>query len=156
MNGIAFRLAAAGDLPAILAMLREDALGAARETGSETQYASALKSLQNQPQTTLVVGELGGEVVAFYQLTTIDGLSHCAARRGNIEDVRVAERQRGQGIGHALMEDAAARARENGCAMLQLVAHQTRHAAHRFYNSAGFTPSHVGFKRSLLNQENAQ
>lgn len=156
MSGVRFRRATAKDVPAIIAMLREDALGAVREIGPDDLYAKAFAILVQQPQTTLVVGAQGAEVVAFYQLTTLDGLSHCAGRRGNIEDVRVAKKMRGQGIGHAMMEDAADRARDLGCGMLQLVAHQSRQAAHKFYLSAGFTASHVGLKRSLLASEKTQ
>ena len=156
MTDVQFRDATQADVAAVIAMLREDDLGASREVASLDVYEAAFATLEAQPQTHLIVGEHGGAVVAFYQLTTIDGLSHCAARRGNIEDVRVALRLRGQGIGHAMMEDAAARARALGCDLLQLVAHQTRQAAHAFYVSAGFTASHVGFKRNLSAVENAQ
>lgn len=156
MIAVAFRAANLADVEAIIDLLREDDLGAAREVATLEHYQTAFETLINQPQTTLIVGDQDGKVVAFYQLTTIDGLSHCAARRGNIEDVRVAQKLRGQGIGHAMLEDAANRARALGCGMLQLAAHQTRQAAHRFYLSAGFTASHVGFKRSLLASENTQ
>ena len=156
MTLVVFREAGVGDVDAIIDMLREDELGAAREVASSDHYQAAFTTLIGQPQTMLIVGDQAGTIVAFYQLTAIDGLSHCAAKRGNIEDVRVAQSQRGQGIGHAMMDDAATRARTMGCDMLQLAAHQTRQAAHRFYLSVGFTASHVGFKRSLLASENTQ
>lgn len=156
MSDVRFRIATVDDVDAIIGLLREDDLGAVREVASEKHYQTAFEALRNQPQTTLVVGDCSGRIVAFYQLTAIDGLSHCAARRGNVEDVRVAQNLRGQGIGHAMMDDAATRARTLGCDMLQLAAHETRQAAHRFYLSAGFTASHVGFKRSLLASENTQ
>lgn len=155
-QGVSFRPAIASDVPAIIAMLREDRLGAARETAPMDSYATAFATLTTQPQTRMIVGEREGNVIAFYQLTILDGLSHRAMRRGNIEDVRVADRLRGQGIGHAMMDDAAARARALGCGMLQLVAHETRQVSHRFYLSAGFTASHVGFKRSLSDPEETQ
>lgn len=149
MTDVLFREAIAADIPAITALLREDALGASREVAPMDHYVQAFNTLVQQPQTSLVVGDHDGVVIAFYQLTTLDGLSHCAARRGNIEDVRVAQRLRGQGIGHLMMDDASDRARDLGCGMLQLVAHTTRQAAHKFYLSAGFTASHMGFKRAL-------
>jgi GNAT superfamily N-acetyltransferase len=149
MTEITFRDAVAADVPAIIAMLREDDLGAARETASSDHYASAFNTLLTQSQTTMVVGARGPDIIAYYQLTTIDGLSHRAARRGNIEDVRVAQHLRGQGIGHLMMEDAVTRARALGCGMLQLVAHTSRQATHKFYLSVGFTASHMGFKRAL-------
>ncbi len=156
MGGVIFREAEVGDVPAIIALLREDDLGASREIAPVTDYEAAFGTLTLQPQTGLIVGARDGEVVAFYQLTTVDGLSHCAMRRGNIEDVRVAANLRGQGIGHTMMDDAATRARALGCGMLQLVAHNTRHATQKFYLSVGFTASHVGFKRSLDALEETQ
>lgn len=156
MSRVTFRDATPWDVPTIIELLREDKLGAAREIAPLDDYAQAFDVFLTQPQTTLIVGDQGGAVVAFYQLTTIDGLSHAATRRGNIEDVRVAERLRGQGIGHEMMEDAADRARALGCGMVQLVAHTTRQATHRFYLSAGFTASHVGFKRTLFDPEELQ
>lgn len=156
MGGVTFREADVGDVPAIIALLREDDLGAAREIAPLAHYEAAFATLILQPQTVLIVGARDGAVVAFYQLTTVDALSHCAMRRGNIEDVRVAENLRGQGIGHTMMDDAATRARALGCDMLQLVAHNTRHATRKFYLSAGFTASHVGFKRSLDAPEETQ
>ncbi|TMV86554.1 efflux RND transporter periplasmic adaptor subunit, partial [Thioclava sp. BHET1] len=47
-----------------------------------------------------------------YQLNYLTGISLTAARRAQIEGVRVADDQRGQGIGPRLMADAEARARE--------------------------------------------
>lgn len=156
MSGVTFRAAKVEDVAAIIALLREDDLGAAREIAPLDHYETAFATLTIQPQTTMIVGTHDDEIIAFYQLTTIDGLSHCAMRRANIEDVRVAAHLRGQGIGHTMMEHAATCARALGCGMLQLVAHTTRQATHKFYLSAGFTASHVGFKRSLLAPEETQ
>ena len=151
-----FRRAKSSDVPAIVAMLREDALGAERETATPAHYAQAFARLADAPQHQLIVGEIDGRVVAYYQLSLLDGLSHRAARRGNVEDVRVLEDLRGQGLGKQMMDDAAARARTLGCDLLQLVAHNTRQASHAFYISGGFTASHVGFKRALSDPEEQQ
>ncbi|WJY23018.1 GNAT family N-acetyltransferase [Fontisubflavum oceani] len=146
---VRFRVAGPEDVPAVLALLREDHLGAERETAPDALYQMMFSRIDREAHVRLVVGQLEGEIVACYQLTALDGLSHKAIRRGQIEDVRVAERLRGQGIGHQMMADAEARARDMGCGLLQLVAHHTREDTHRFYMSNGFTPSHVGFKRIL-------
>jgi ribosomal protein S18 acetylase RimI-like enzyme len=72
-----------------------------------------------------------------------------AARRAQIESVRVATDSRSQGIGEAMFADAEARARAAGCALMQLTMNASRTEARRFYERIGFTPSHVGFKRDL-------
>jgi GNAT superfamily N-acetyltransferase len=47
------------------------------------------------------------------------------------------------------MQWAIARAREAGCRMVQLTTNKRRPAAHRFYESLGFVPSHTGMKLLL-------
>jgi ribosomal protein S18 acetylase RimI-like enzyme len=97
----------------------------------------------------LVVGDDGGQVVACYQLTFLDGLSLRAARRAQIEGVRVATGSRGRGLGAALMADAEARSRAAGARLIQLTSNASRGRARAFYERHGYEPSHIGFKRRL-------
>lgn len=146
---IRFRTARRRDVPAIVALLRNDALGAAREGADLAPYLAMFDRLAANGMHRVVVGEVGEEVVACYQLSFIDGLSLRAARRAQVEGVRVAADQRGQGIGAAMMADAEARAREAGCRLIQLTTNASRKRAHDFYTRLGYEPSHVGFKRAL-------
>ena len=146
---IRFRLATRTDIPAILALLRDDRLGAMREASDLDAYLTAFDRMQTEGSNHLIVGEADGTVVATYQLTFISGLSLRAARRAHIESVRVASDARGQGIGEAMIADAETRARAAGCALLQLTMNKSRTDAHRFYERVGFVPSHIGFKRDL-------
>ncbi len=146
---IRFREATRGDVPAVIALLADDAFGAARETASMESYLGAYDRMRAEASNHLIVGEEAGRIVATYQITFITGLSHRATRRAQIESVRVAADLRGKGIGHALMADAEARARTAGCRMMQLTTHASRNRARDFYDALGFTPSHVGFKREL-------
>jgi len=97
----------------------------------------------------LIVGEQDRQIVATYQLTFISGLSLGAARRAQIESVRVASALRGQDVGAAMFADAEARARAAGCALMQLSMNKSRTDTARFYQRLGFTPSHIGYKRDL-------
>ncbi len=146
---VVFRLAEAGDVPAIVALLRDDALGQAREGLEIGDYIAAFEQMQTEGHNHLIVGERGGRIVATYQLTFIRGLSLRAARRAQIESVRVAGDMRGQQIGEAMMADAEARARAAGCTLMQLTMNATRTDSARFYQRVGFTPSHIGYKRDL-------
>jgi GNAT superfamily N-acetyltransferase len=146
---VVFRLAEAGDVPAIVALLRDDALGQAREGLEIGDYIAAFEQMQSEGHNHLIVGERGGRIVATYQLTFIRGLSLRAARRAQIESVRVAGDMRGQQIGEAMMADAEARARAAGCTLMQLTMNATRTDSARFYQRVGFTPSHIGYKRDL-------
>lgn len=146
---IRFREARREDVPAVVALLAEDALGAAREGGDMTPYLAAFDAMQAEGGNILIVGEDAGRVVATCQLTLISGLSLRASRRAQVESVRVAADRRGRGIGAALMAEAEARARAAGCHLLQLTTNAERGRALRFYQRLGFTASHIGLKRDL-------
>lgn len=146
---VRFREAGRDDVPAIVALLREDVLGAGRERAPEATYRAAFEAMLAEPHNRMIVGEAAGHVVACYQLTLISGLSRDGARRAQIESVRVAGVMRGRGLGEALMRDAESRARAAGCRLVQLTSDRTRTDAHRFYERLGYAASHAGFKKGL-------
>ncbi|GLK62794.1 GNAT family N-acetyltransferase [Paracoccus kondratievae] len=148
-GGVTFREAHREDVPAVVALLRDDMLGRDRESTDLTPYFTAWEAMRAEGANQLIVGVYGGEVVACYQITFISGLSLSAARRAQIEGVRVSSALRGQGIGAALIGDAESRARVAGCTLLQFTTNRRRSDAHRFYDGLGFTPSHIGYKKSL-------
>lgn len=144
-----FREATTQDVPAIVALLADDMLGKTREQSDLSHYQTAFARLAAEPHNTQIVGTLGDSVVACYQITIITGLSLTAATRAQIEGVRVASHLRGQGYGAKLIADAEARALGAGAKMMQLTMNSARHDTHRFYQSKGFEPSHIGFKKWL-------
>ncbi|WP_324751477.1 GNAT family N-acetyltransferase [Roseovarius sp. Pro17] len=147
---IAFRDATLADVSAVVALLADDVLGRTREAPDITPYLAAFQRIGEECGNHLIVGvEPEGKVVATYQITFISGLSLHAARRAQIESVRVAGDQRGQGIGRAMFEDAYGRARAAGCSLVQLTMNESRTDARRFYESLGFAATHTGFKRTL-------
>jgi len=145
-----FRPATRDDVPAIVALLTDDELGAARESDDLAPYLAAFDALEGETGNHLIVGQdAGGRVVASYQISFISGLSLRAARRAQIESVRVVSDLRGTGLGAQMLQDAEIRARAAGCTLMQLTTNATRARAQAFYKRMGFTPSHVGFKRDL-------
>ena len=155
LGDLTFRLAGQGDLPAILALLRDDRLGAGRENAPSAAYERAFARLLDEPDNHLILGEIDAMAVATYQLTFITGLSLGATRRAQIESVRVAASMRGAGIGARMFADAETRARAAGCALLQLTTNATRTDARAFYERLGFTPTHIGFKCQISPAEDA-
>lgn len=150
MSDIVFRPAATEDIPAIVAMLADDALGAQRESPHDlTPYHAAWRQMQASGNTLQVVGVTDGEVVATMQLTVIPGLSHQGASRLLIEAVRVDGSRRGGGIGTRLIEWAIAYGRGHGCNMVELTTNKSRADAHRFYERLGFEQSHFGYKMKI-------
>ncbi|MEU7020659.1 GNAT family N-acetyltransferase [Streptomyces sp. NPDC046203] len=150
MSDLAIRPATRGDLPAIVAMLADDPLGALRESpGDLTPYAEAFDRLDGDPHQHVVVAVRADKVVGTLQLTLIPGLSRRGMTRSVIEGVRVHTDERGSGLGTRLIEWAVETSRAQGCGLVQLTSDVTRTDAHRFYERLGFEPSHLGFKLSL-------
>lgn len=147
---LAIRPATEADLPAIVAMLADDPLGATRESPDDlAPYVAALKRLADDPNKHVVVAVRGERVVGTLQLTIVPGLSRRGATRSIIEGVRVHAEERGSGLGTRFVEWAVERSRQENCQLVQLTSDVTRTDAHRFYERLGFTASHVGFKLQL-------
>ncbi|MFF5968384.1 GNAT family N-acetyltransferase [Streptomyces collinus] len=150
MGDLEIRAAIADDVPAIVAMLADDPLGAQRESPDDlAPYLAALERLSADPNQRVVVAVRQGRVVGTLQLTIIPGLSRRGATRSIIEGVRIHADERGSGLGTQLIEWAIDASRDQGCQLVQLTSDRTRTDAHRFYERLGFTASHTGFKLQL-------
>lgn len=71
-------------------------------------------------------------------------------RRAWIEDVIVESARNGEGIGRKLIEAMVARARELGCATVDLTSRPSREAANHLYQSAGFERRETNVYRRAL------
>ncbi|MFI6702258.1 GNAT family N-acetyltransferase [Streptomyces sp. NPDC050509] len=150
MNDLEIRPAVPDDIPAIVALLADDALGAQRESPDDlTPYTAAFERLAADPNQHLAVAVRDHRVVGTLQLTIVPGLSRRGATRSLVEAVRVHSDERGSGLGTQLIEWAIDASRREGCQLVQLTSDTTRTDAHRFYERLGFTASHVGFKLSI-------
>ena len=146
------RRAELADLPALVALLADDRLGAAREsTGEESAsaYAHAFALVDADPAHLLVAVQDDRDVVGTLQLSFLPGLSRRGELRAQIEGVRIRADRRGAGAGEALIAWAVAEARRRGCGLVQLTTDRSRDDAHRFYERLGFVASHVGYKLAL-------
>ncbi|MFD4140883.1 GNAT family N-acetyltransferase [Streptomyces sp. NPDC058572] len=150
MNELQIRSAVRDDIPAIVALLADDPLGAQRESPDDLDpYNAAFERLADDPNQYQTVAVRGDRVVGVLQLTIIPGLSRRGATRSIIEGVRVHADERGTGLGTQLVEWAVAESRRQGCRLVQLTSDLSRTDAHRFYKRLGFEASHVGFKLSI-------
>ncbi|MEG8034696.1 GNAT family N-acetyltransferase [Sphingomonas sp. LR61] len=151
-GSVVVRNAADGDLDALMALLSDDPISAARGDVAAPedcpQYAAALRSITDDPANALLVAEdESGRLVGTLQLTRIPGMARRGSTRLLVEAVRVSSALRSGGIGSALMRwvtDVAAP--DLGTPLVQLTSDAARTDAHRFYERLGFTASHVGFK----------
>ena len=148
----AVRRAARADVVAIVDLTAADQIGPPRDdsSGDLAPYFAAFDAIDADPaQLLVVVDDAAGAVVATLQLTYIPGIARRGGTRAQIEAVRVRDDLRGRGIGGALIAWAVGRARERGCALVQLTSNKERLDAHRFYGRLGFVATHEGFKLRL-------
>jgi GNAT superfamily N-acetyltransferase len=150
---VALRRARPDDVPAIVALIAADQLGATRDGVRDeadlAAYTAAFRAIDLDPAHLLLVADSGGEIVGTMQLSFLPGLARRGALRAQIEAVRVAPSTRGSGLGAAMMAWAIEEARRRGCALVQLTSDKSRTDAHRFYQRLGFAASHEGMKLAL-------
>jgi ribosomal protein S18 acetylase RimI-like enzyme len=148
ISSVTIRRARRDDVGVIVGMLADDPLGRGRERLEDPlpqPYFTAFEKVDRDPNIQLVVAEQGdGVVVGCLQLCILPGLSSQGASRGLIEDVRVAAQCRSRGIGEQMVQWAIAEARAKDCKLVELLTHNTRVDAQRFYERLGFQRSHVG------------
>lgn len=144
------RKATRDEVPAIVRMLADDELGREREQAEDLQpYYAAYDAMANDPNNFILVAESRGEIVGTLQLTFIPGLARKAAKRAQIEAVRVSSRHRSEGLGQQMFKAAIDLARKEGCSLVQLTTGKKRPDAHRFYERLGFVATHEGMKLQL-------
>ena len=144
------RRAGRADVPAIVDLLRDDAIGAGRESAELAPYEAAFEEVDADPHQLLaVVCAADGTVVGTLQLTLVPGLSRGGTKRLLIEGVRLAPGARGAGLGTAVMAWAHDVGRREGATLAQLTSDKSRADAHRFYERLGYAATHEGFKLPL-------
>ncbi|HET9072806.1 MAG TPA: GNAT family N-acetyltransferase [Acidimicrobiales bacterium] len=137
------------DAARIVALLDAGSLQAGREDPTDpAPYLEALAEIDATPGACVLVAEADGEVVGVCQLVTFRHLQH-RGRCAELESLHVDAARRNQGIGTALVDEAARRARDADCYRLQLTSSQVRADAHRLYRRLGFVASHTGFELAL-------
>jgi ribosomal protein S18 acetylase RimI-like enzyme len=154
MSELAIRRAEASDLPRIIDLLADDALGQGREDKRfppHHRYVAAFEAIERDENQYLAVAVTKGIIVGCLQLSFIPGLSRLGSWRGQIESVRIAADARNLGRGRRMIEWAVEECRRRGCDLVQLTSDKTRLDALRFYGELGFTASHEGLKLDISN-----
>ena len=149
---VTFRRAIVADLPAVVALLADDALGRGREDPClplAEGYRHAFAAIDADANQLLAVAAEGEVVLGTLQISFIPGLSRRGAWRGELDSVRVAAARRGERLGERMVLWAVEQCRARGCALVQLTTDKRRTDAHRFYDRLGFAKSHEGYKLAL-------
>jgi ribosomal protein S18 acetylase RimI-like enzyme len=106
-----------------------------RDEPDDARFEAGVRRLLADPSTEFLIG--GEPVAGVCQLryrygVWLDSEDCC------LEDLFVAEEARGTGLGRALAEAALQRARERGCARVELDVNEANPAALALYESLGF------------------
>lgn len=141
------------DVPAIVRMLADDALGQQRERYNtplpETYYRAFEQIDQDAHQELIVLEDAQQEVIGTLQLTFIPYLTYQGGLRAQIEAVRIRKDRRQEGLGEQLFRWAIEHATTRQAHVIQLTTDKQRPEARKFYEKLGFTATHEGMKLHL-------
>src|SRR5262245_15637300 len=137
---IQIRPASAADAPALSQLFHE--------LGFPSSAAEITDRLKAMPSLVLVAIE-AGEVVGT-ATTNIMHVLHRPRPVGRLSALIVAEKQRGKGIGQALVHAVEESLRARGCGLLEVTSNLERQDAHAFYQHLGYEITSYRFKKILL------
>jgi ribosomal protein S18 acetylase RimI-like enzyme len=106
-----------------------------RDEPDDASFEAGVKRLLSDPNTDFLLGgdPAAGVCQLRYRFAVWTGTEDCS-----LEDIFVEPEARGSGLGRALAEAALARARERGCARVELDVNEANAAALALYESLGF------------------
>ena len=151
-GSVAVRRATRADAGALVPLL-----GALGYPADPAAVAARLGALLNSGRDAVLVAEgaEGGAVLGVLALHW-GVMLHQPAAVARIGSLAVAEAARGRGVGASLVREAAALARAEGCAVLELTTGRQRHAAHAFYVAQGFEWTALRFGRALGGEDGTE
>ena len=95
----------------------------------------------------ILLADRGGVIGAL--TTSITQVLHRPRPVGRISMMVVAESERGKGIGAALVAEAEARLRADGCGLVEVTSNAKRLRAHAFYERLGYERTSYRFAKQL-------
>ena len=145
-----FRKAIKDDIPKIVEMIADDALGQTREDFKNplpSIYYDAFQKIDTDPnQELIVIEDVDSSIKGTLQLSFIQYLTYQGGIRAQIEAVRIRKDKRGDGLGETLFKWAIERAKDRNAHLIQLTTDKKRPEALKFYEKLGFKASHEGMK----------
>jgi len=143
VDGVTFRPAARADASAIAALVTQ--LG---YPTAPAEMEQRLRRLLVQPEYTIVVAELAGEIAGLAAAYLGHALEFDSAY-GQLTGLVVDERWRGRGLGRLLMERMEDALRDRGATIFVLTSGYRRAEAHKFYEHIGYRATGVRFAKRL-------
>ena len=137
-----FRKAIKEDIPTLVEMIADDALGQTRENFQDplpSVYYDAFDKIDTDPnQELIVIQDTDGSIIGTLQLSFIQYLTYQGGIRAQIEAVRIRKDKRGEGLGETLFKWAIERAKDRNAHLIQLTTDKKRPEALKFYEKLGF------------------
>lgn len=149
---LVIRRAREADLRQLITLFEMDEVGGHGDTSDDEAYEDYLRAFHVIDQSLnehLYVGEVGGEVVASFQLAFLRTLRGRGGLTGVLEAIYTRTDKRRQGIGSRMLEFAVSEADRRGCRLLQITHRSDRREIHSFYEKAGFSAAFTGFRKQL-------
>lgn len=145
------RHAQARDVPQILQLLAQPDMdgGSVQDEAAAQSQLQKIQQSRHQQQYVVCEENAPHEVLSTYLLSFIEKIGHSGAPVAIAEDVVVASRMQGQGLGQMMMQHAMEEARARGCYKLALSSNRKREKAHAFYQSLGFVQHGYSFEVEL-------
>jgi PhnO protein len=113
----------------------------------KTAFYEKLKNNNNY----YIVGIEENEIIGFLSLN-VDYQLHHASKVATIEELIVKNRNRGNGAGKQLLDNAINYAKKNECDVIEVTSNLSRERAHNFYIKNGFNKSSYKFITKLNNE----
>jgi GNAT superfamily N-acetyltransferase len=148
-NEISIEKATEAELPLLEPLILE--LRHTMENSSNTDASLAVDNcriLFGDPDHHVLVAKLAGSVVGFVNFATRRTIMHARAS-GLIDELIVAEKCRGRGIGTGLIAAVVERCRELGCDEVEVSTENTNNEAREFYKKCGFEEDSVLLEKHL-------
>ena len=132
------RTARRQDLPALLGLYRD--LTGIEPWAAPAEPQEVFERFHAFAGSAVIVGELGGELVASCALVVVPNLTRGGRSSALIENVVTHADHRKRGLGRAVLDAALDRAWAAGCYKVMLATGSKRPETLRFYAAAGFEP----------------
>jgi ribosomal protein S18 acetylase RimI-like enzyme len=149
MNNISIREAKETDLPMIQTLTRELIKTIGNTKGIDVQLAlDNCKHLIHDPHSYFFVTELNKTIVGFITVSIRKTLLH-QGLSGLINELIVAEKYRGKGIGKQMIFAVIERCKQRGCCEVEVSTSMTNTRARKLYTSCGFEQRGLLFEVDL-------
>lgn len=108
----------------------------------------SFKKVLNSPHNFIFVAEEDGKLAGFVSISTRDVIRY-PKPIAELDELFVAPDYRQKGLGRELMRTVEDKAKEQGCYRLYIESHYDHKAAHKLYESLGFTNYGYHFIKNL-------